>query len=187
MKTDYSKKCESLNNFRWKVQNIRVDHNGFRSQPEIAYEVALSGYATGPVPTHHFMTMCEHLESMLNPKETGQKSLFGLRIKNVIFHDPATIVVWSDGEKTVVKTQNGEEFDPEKGIAMAIAKRMFGNTGSYFNEIKKWLPETEVKCTCSPCRFYDRGASVCCVNKAIGLKPEEVTPDDSCTEWEERR
>ena len=60
-------------------------------------------------------------------------------ITNVIFNDPATIVFWSDNTKTVVKTQDGEEFDPEKGLAMAIAKKYFGNKGSYYNNIKKWM------------------------------------------------
>lgn len=60
-----------------------------------------------------------------------------LEIKNVIFNDPATIVFWMDGTKTIVKAVN-EEFDPEKGLAMAIAKKAFGNKGNYFNLIKRW-------------------------------------------------
>lgn len=64
-------------------------------------------------------------------------------IKNVIFNDPATIIFWSDGTKTVVKTQNGENFDPEKGLAMAIAKKAFGNEGYYYNVIKKWLDKSK--------------------------------------------
>lgn len=60
-----------------------------------------------------------------------------LTIKNVIFNEPATIVFWADGTKTVVKAEN-EDFDPEKGLAMAIAKKVFGNKGSYFNQIRKW-------------------------------------------------
>ena len=59
-------------------------------------------------------------------------------IKNVIFNPPATIVFWEDGTKTVVKCEN-EEFDPEKGMAMAISKKMLGNKGNYFNEFKKWI------------------------------------------------
>lgn len=59
-------------------------------------------------------------------------------IKNVIFNPPATIVFWADNSKTVVKSQNDEPFDPEKGLAMAIVKKCFGNQGNYFNEIKKW-------------------------------------------------
>ena len=61
-------------------------------------------------------------------------------IKNVIFNDPATIVFWEDGTKTVVKCQDGDEFDPEKGLAMAIVKKTYGNKGSYCNQLKKWLP-----------------------------------------------
>lgn len=67
-------------------------------------------------------------------------------IKKVIFNDPATIVIWADGEKTVVKCQNGEPYDPEKGLAMAISKRALGNKGNYFDEIKKWTKEYDVKC-----------------------------------------
>ena len=61
-------------------------------------------------------------------------------IKKVIFNEPATIVIWSDGIKTVVKC-NCESFDPEKGLAMAIAKRASGNNGNYYETFKKWLPE----------------------------------------------
>ena len=64
-------------------------------------------------------------------------------IKNVIFNDPATIVFWDDGTKTVVKCQDGDEFDPEKGLAMAIVKKTYGNKGSYCSKLKKWLPKEE--------------------------------------------
>lgn len=46
-------------------------------------------------------------------------------IKNVIFNDPATIVFWGDGTKTVVKALD-EPYDPEKGLAMAVSKKFFG-------------------------------------------------------------
>lgn len=65
------------------------------------------------------------------------------KIKNVIFNDPATIVFWADGTKTVVKCQDDDIFDPEKGLAMAITKKALGNKGNYCNELKKWLPEKE--------------------------------------------
>lgn len=64
---------------------------------------------------------------------------FLAQIEDVIFNDPATIVFWSDGTKTVVKAQNDEEFDPEKGLSMAITKKKLGNNGNYYNYIKKWL------------------------------------------------
>lgn len=61
-------------------------------------------------------------------------------IKKVIFNEPATIVFWSDQTKTVVKAEN-DTFDPEKGLAMAIAKKALGNQGNYYNTFKKWLPK----------------------------------------------
>ena len=64
-------------------------------------------------------------------------------IENVVFNNPATIVFWSDGSKTIVKCKD-EAFDEEKGLAMAISKKVLGNKGNYFNEFKKWLPEIEV-------------------------------------------
>ena len=73
----------------------------------------------------------------------GMSSSHIPEIKNVIFNDPATIVFWEDGTKTVVKCQDGDEFDPEKGLAMAIAKKAYGNKGSYCNKMKKWLPKEE--------------------------------------------
>ena len=76
-------------------------------------------------------------------KKDVQKSEMLNKIKNVIFNKPATIVFWADGTKTVVKCEN-EDFDPEKGLAMAIVKKTMADNHSYYNEIfKKWLPKEE--------------------------------------------
>ena len=51
-------------------------------------------------------------------------------IKNVIFNPPATIVFWSDGDKTIVKKSDCEsEMDKEKGLAMAIIKKAYKDAG----------------------------------------------------------
>jgi hypothetical protein len=63
-------------------------------------------------------------------------------IKDVIFAPPATIVYWSDGSKTVVKCSEKDVFDPEKGLAMAVAKRCGGNNGSYYKEIRNWVEKS---------------------------------------------
>ena len=72
-----------------------------------------------------------------------QKPLAMLRIKKVIFNNPATIVFWSDGTKTVVKCGDNDTFDPEKGLAMAISKKFFDNMGYYYDVFKKWLPKND--------------------------------------------
>ena len=64
------------------------------------------------------------------------------KIVRVIFNNPATIVFWSDNTKTVVKAEN-EDFDKEKGLAMAITKKALGNAGNYYNELKRYLGELE--------------------------------------------
>lgn len=64
-------------------------------------------------------------------------------IKKVIFNEPATIVFWGDDTKTVVKCSKRDEYDYEKGIAMAIAKKAFGNTNDYYNKIKNFLPKED--------------------------------------------
>lgn len=61
--------------------------------------------------------------------------------KEVIFHDPATIVYWTDGTKTVVKCGPHDTFDHEKGLAMAIAKKHFGNGNEFHKVFKKWVPD----------------------------------------------
>ena len=93
-----------------------------------------------------------------------QKATF-FAIKKVIFNPPATIVFWNDGDKTVVKANN-EDFDPEKGLAMAISKRAFGNRGNYFNEIKKWTDKYEASTSKESKREPLKVASAC--SKCLG-------------------
>lgn len=61
------------------------------------------------------------------------------KIKKVIFNAPATIVIWRDGTKTVVKCQEGETYDKEKGLALCVAKKALGNNYDYYDIFKKWL------------------------------------------------
>lgn len=52
-----------------------------------------------------------------------------LKIKpvKVIYNNPATIVIWSDGTKTVAKCEKGDEYNKEIGLAWCIMKRIMGN------------------------------------------------------------
>ena len=47
--------------------------------------------------------------------------------KRIIRNGPALIVFWNDGTKTVVKCHN-EGFDGEKGLAMALARRLWNRS-----------------------------------------------------------
>lgn len=78
-------------------------------------------------------------------KKKEKTNMTAASIKNVIFAPPATIVYWSDGSRTVVKCSEKDVFDPEKGLAMAIAKRCGGNKGSYYKEIQNWVEKSGKK------------------------------------------
>lgn len=54
---------------------------------------------------------------------------------NVIFNPPATIVMWNDNTKTVVKCMEGEEFNPEVGLAMCFCKKVMGD------RYKRWFKD----------------------------------------------
>ena len=78
-------------------------------------------------------------------------------IKKVIFNDPATIVIWSDDTKTVVKCQPGDTYSEELGLAMCISKKFLGNKGNFNEVFKKWLPEEKTKepyvGECATCKY----------------------------------
>lgn len=62
-------------------------------------------------------------------------------IDRVIFNDPATIIIWKDGSKTVVKRSDDDVWDPEKGFCMAVIKKLYGHTSF----IKRFMePEEEM-------------------------------------------
>lgn len=96
----------------------------------------------------------------LYPRREGKKTASATNtaaIKDVIFAPPATIVYWSDGSKTVVKCSEKDVFDPEKGLAMAIAKRCGGNKDSYYKEIQNWVEKSGKK---YPGKPYTENSSV---------------------------
>lgn len=77
-------------------------------------------------------------------KNTDKQNALNRIIKKVIFNPPATIVYWYNGEKTVVKCDASEMFDPEKGLAMAFVKYFFNNHG-YYNDVMKKFTEPYYK------------------------------------------
>ena len=93
----------------------------------------------------------------LNASKKSTSATNTAAIKDVIFAPPATIVYWSDGSKTVVKCSEKDVFAPEKGLAMAVAKRCGGNNGSYYKEIRNWAEKSGKK---YPGKPYTESSSV---------------------------
>lgn len=59
--------------------------------------------------------------------EKEETNMTASALEKCIINDNATIMFWSDGTKTVTKTTPGDAYDPEIGIAMGIAKKLFGS------------------------------------------------------------
>lgn len=64
-------------------------------------------------------------------------------ISKVVFNNPATIVFWGDGTKTVVKCMEGQEFNEYYGVACAIMKRFFGSNSKASAFVEKFKEEEE--------------------------------------------
>ena len=75
--------------------------------------------------------------------EADGKFTDGLYIKEVMYNDPATIVMWSDGTKTVAKCNDDDEYDKEKGLMVCILKRIMG-TGDFISLMDSWVPAQQV-------------------------------------------
>lgn len=70
--------------------------------------ISVKSYAIGPTETKIYKAVPE--------------------IEKIIFSNNCTIVFWKDGsEKTIVKCSN-EDFDKEKGLAMAICKKIMSRS-----------------------------------------------------------
>lgn len=97
--------------------------------------------------------------------ERGTDETKKIDVKKIIFNGPKTIVLWTDGTKTIVSMSKDElRFDPEAAFCAAYTKKMFGSNSkikriieqkSNFEEYTKAAienAETEfdkfMKCTC---------------------------------------
>ena len=68
---------------------------------------------------------------------------FRTGIKKVIFNGPATIVIWVDGSKTVVKCAEGDGYSKFSGLAIAMCKRMYGT--DFKRIFNHFIPKEETK------------------------------------------
>lgn len=63
-----------------------------------------------------------------NGKSFTIMQIFDLKPTRVVFNNPATIVFWNDGTKTVVKCSKDDVFDRDKGFVYAVLKKTLGSS-----------------------------------------------------------
>jgi hypothetical protein len=66
-----------------------------------------------------------------NNKERNENMNYLDTIKKCMFNGRSTIMMFKDGRKFVVKQIDSDRWDPEIGIAMAIAKSLFGTRSKF--------------------------------------------------------
>lgn len=59
----------------------------------------------------------------------------------IIVKNPNVVIFWEDGTTTSVRCSVNDTFDVEKGITMAILKKLFGN--NYYRNIAKVISKAE--------------------------------------------
>lgn len=86
---------------------------------------------------------CRNIVGIYEPKWcVTDKDL--TKVKKIIFSPPATIVIWEDGHKEVVKCSDDEEFEPEVGVAMCFMKRIFESRNKFAKLVDDaWLDYVE--------------------------------------------
>lgn len=101
--------------------------------------------------TLHAPTVCwktEAVDRLIKKHLLNNRHLYSMgavpRVEKVILHDPAVVVYWKDGTKTVAKAQN-ERYDPEKGLAMCFVKKMLDMNGRTLTVFNKLLKEADAK------------------------------------------
>lgn len=58
-----------------------------------------------------------------------------MKYKRVIYSGPATIVLWEDGSKTVVKCDECDVYNPALGLALCFMKKALGNSSRHLNDV----------------------------------------------------
>lgn len=124
------------------VQSIRLDIPSMypTSTLDICKEVR-KWSETWPTPCHLDIRDMADMRKANAKEKTDMKTSITLDIKKVIFNDPATIVIWADGTKTVVKCKEGETYSKWAGLALCYAKRINGE--KFHSEFKHWCGEDE--------------------------------------------
>ena len=105
--------------------NIEEDHDWWR------------GGICRPVDPKYITQIIDEVNKAKKEKETAMdknmKDYVGVLVDYITFDPPYTTIKWDDGSETRVKCVD-EPYDPEKGFAMAIQKKLFGN--NYYKDMK---------------------------------------------------
>lgn len=117
----------------WTIENCTGRYGGIKQ------EIAGSFCIDNPFEMEAFQDIVTKAHSNFRIPNINIGNIVDFRIKKVIFNNPATIVIWEDGTKTVVKCGKDDVYDKEKGLALCFMKKALGNKGNFNNTIKEYV------------------------------------------------
>jgi len=94
--------------------------------------------ATSVISIPYFTTTA--MRKSIRYKLSGYIPSKNTYIKEVIYSNPATIVIWSDGTKTISKCTENDEYNEEMGLVLCVLKKTLGAT-QVKNILADWVPE----------------------------------------------
>lgn len=65
------------------------------------------------------------------------------KVKRIIYNNPATIVFWTDGTKTVVKCMKDQPYSEYYGFLCALGKKIYGSNSALNRLIDSFKEEKE--------------------------------------------
>ena len=94
----------------------------------------LDGLYVGPATTDmkfNYKAYDQIARSLPNSAAMEIFTGYNFKPKKIIVNCPATIIVWNDGTKTIVKCNKDDDYDLTTGILLCFMKKLFGNNNNY--------------------------------------------------------
>lgn len=112
--------------------------NGATITPDTRYDPTSVVFDPVPLKVRLSQTSTEALKYVIRDEKVTKVTMLEWKMtpRKVIFNGPATVVMWEDGSKTVVKKTDGDVDDREKAVMFAIIKKACGNRGKMNRYLK---------------------------------------------------
>lgn len=144
-------RSETQVNAKHLVKAGHVNHEGEITMGLRSGKTYLTQIGKFPNKDNGFDSIIYQMKKERKFAERGTDDMKKLDVKKIIFSGPKTIVLWSDGTKTIVSMSKDEpRFDPEAAFCAAYTKKMFGTNSKIKRIIKeksnieKWKELNEV-------------------------------------------
>lgn len=117
-------------------------HNGTIIRPDTKYKYSWENNALKMALNSTYGRVANYIA---NDEKAIKAAMWEWKItpKKVIFNGPATIVIWQDDTKTVVKKSEDDTDDREKAIMYAILKRQFGSRAKMNRYLKQFQEDNK--------------------------------------------